>query len=104
MTLDDLTQLLREVCAECYEVAAPSNQQRYIVYTPYTETAIQGDDTVCLAVTKVQIDVYTQEMCDRLASDVRRALTDAGWNYMEVASGYDDEFAACRTILQTWVV
>lgn len=104
MTLDELKQLLASCCPDIFEVAAPATAQRYIVYTHYTESSIRGDDTVCLAVEKVQIDICAKNLCDHLASAVKDALTAAGWHYSEVASGYDDEFAVCRTILQTWVL
>lgn len=104
MTLQQFDSGLRQYCPEVYELAAPQGAQRYAVWHRYGRSSVHGDDRNQLDAPKVQIDIITQSLEDTLVDDICAALWLMDLGYIVVSEGYDDEYCACRTILQLVVV
>lgn len=87
-----------------YELAAPQGKQRFVVWHQYGRSSLHGDDRNQLDAPKVQIDIVTNIPGDFLVDDVAGALWLMGLPYSVESEGYDDEYAAFRTILQLVVI
>lgn len=104
MTLQEFEAELKEVCKDTYEIAAPKGLHRFVVWHRYGRHSIRGDDRNQVDIPKVQIDIITNVPGDFLAEDVCAALWVMGLPYEVVSEGYDDDYAAMRTILQLEVI
>ena len=105
MTLQEFNAGLNEVCPDLvYELAAPKDARRYVVWHRYGRSSTYGDNVNQIDAPKVQIDIITNDYFDILADDVMIALYMMGLPYEVISEGYDDEYAAYRTILQLVVV
>ena len=104
MTLNEFHAQLKQACPDTYELAAPKGKQRYVVWHRYGRSSTYGDDRNQIDAPKVQIDVISDNYADLLVDDVCAALWLMGQSYSVVSEGYDDEYAAYRTILQLVVI
>lgn len=104
MTLPEFDDLLKEVCPETYELAAPKGTTRYVVWQRYGRNLAHGDDRNVLRLPKVQIDIVTQDKDDSLAEDICDVLDREYLPYSVESEGYDPEYNAFRTILQLVVI
>lgn len=104
MTLQNLSDGLKSVCSDTYELVAPAGITRAIVWHSYGATTLHGDDIVADQCPKVQIDVYWESSTDTLLRDVETFLTQSGQSYNVVDIYYDDEYALRRCILQLELV
>lgn len=104
MTLQSLDSLLKAVCRDTYQLAAPRDKTRYVVWHEYAPQTVLGSDTVQVRIPRVQIDILWQDMTDTLAEDVMSALELWCQSYEVIEYGYDDEYAAMRCILQLAVM
>ena len=104
MTYADLLHELTEICADSYDHAAPAGLVRFVVIHEYAETSFYGSDSNVLDVLRVQIDVYTQARDDALPGTVKALLRANCCPYTVQYSGWDDDTARFRTILQTEVL
>ena len=100
MTLKEFDAELKKAFADTYETAAPKGKQRYVVWQRYGRSHIFGDDHNQLDAPKVQIDIISNIQDDTLVDDVCAALWLMDIPYSVQSEGYDDDFAAYRTILQ----
>lgn len=105
MTLQEFDANLKEACPGLvYQVAAPKKAERYAVWHLYGRSSTYGDDRNQLDAPKVQIDIISNVLDDTLADDIAAALWLMDLPYYVVSEGYDDDYAAYRTILQLVVV
>lgn len=105
MTMEKLLELLKTVCADTYELAAPQGVKRCIVAHTYAGRSLYGDDMNLLDIPKVQLDILTQDTADTLPSDVCELLRTWCLAYSIQEFGtYDDDWNAVRTILQLEMV
>lgn len=104
MTLQQFDAKLKSAFADTYETAAPKGKQRYVVWHKYGRSSTFGDDRNQIDVPKVQIDIITNIHDDTLVDDICAALWLMDLTYSVESEGYDDEYAAYRTILQLVVV
>lgn len=104
MTLQQFDAALKEAFADTYELAAPKGLARYVVWHRYGRRSAVADDRNQLDVPKVQIDIVTNVHNDILVDTVTSALWLLDLPYSVESEGYDDEYAAYRTILQLVVV
>lgn len=104
MTLQQFEAGLKQTCPEVYETAAPTNATRYVVWHRYGRSSVFGDDRNQLDAPKVQLDIITNIPDDSLVDDITAALWMMDLPYSVESEGYDDEYAAWRTILQLVVV
>jgi hypothetical protein len=104
MTLQEFEAGLKEVCADTYEIAAPKGKTRYVAWHRYGRSSLHGDDRNQIDAPKVQIDIFSNIYADLLVDDICAALWLMGLSYSVVSEGYDDEYAAYRTILQLVVI
>lgn len=104
MTLKEFSAGLKEVFPETYETAAPKGLKRYVVWARYGRASSFGDNQNQVDLPKVQIDVLTNVHDDTLADDICDALRHMELPYSVQSEGYDDDFAAYRTILQLVVI
>lgn len=101
MTMEKLLELLKTVCTDSYEYAAPQGVTRCIVAHTYAGRSFYGDDANVLDIQKAQLDILTQDISDTLSDDVCGVLREARLPYsVEAWKSYDDDWAAIRTILQ----
>lgn len=100
MTLQQFNKALKDVCKDTYEVAAPEDVLRYVVWHQYGTASMFGDNRNVLGIPRVQIDIVTNDPLDFLADDVFAALWSMGLSYSIESEGYDPEYSAFRTILQ----
>ena len=100
MTLAEFENGLKEVCAETYELAAPQNVKRYVVWHKYGRHSHVGDNRNVLNIPKVQIDIVTPIKNDFLCDDISAALWAMDLSYSIESDGYDPDYNAFRTILQ----
>lgn len=100
MRYADLKTLLERVCAKTFELEAPAGETRFIVISSYGTRPIIGDDAVRAEIRKVQLDICWQQPDDTLEEDVKNTLSAFLVPYSVQETGYDDDFAAMRTILQ----
>ena len=104
MTLQQFEAGLKAACPEVYETAAPQNTTRYVTWHTYGRSSIFGDDRNQVDAPKVQLDIITNIPYDTLVDDICAALWRMDLSYSVGSEGYDDEYAAWRTILQLVVV
>ena len=104
MTLQEFETALKEVCQDTYEIAAPKGKLRYVAWHSYGRHSSYADNHNVLDLPKVQIDIVTNISDDTLVDDICAALWLMGLSYSVESEGYDDEYTACRTILQLVVI
>lgn len=104
MTLKEFDAKLKESFVDTYEIAAPKSKQRFVVWHRYGRSSMYGDDTNQVDPPKVQIDIVTNNPDDLLVDDICAVLWMMDLPYSVVSDGYDDDYAAFRTILQLVVV
>ena len=104
MTLKKFEAKLKEAFSDTYEIAAPKDKQRFVVWHRYGRSSMYGDDKNQVDPPKVQIDIVTNISDDVLVDDICAALWMMDLPYSVVSEGYDDEYAAFRTILQLVVI
>ena len=104
MTLQQFEAGLKAACPETYETAAPQDATRYVAWRTYGRSSVFGDDRNQVDAPKVQLDVITGISHDTLVDDICAALWLMDLSYSVVSEGYDDEYAAWRTILQLVVI
>lgn len=104
MTLQQFDAALKEAFPDTYELAAPKDKLRYVVWNKYGTQSHFGDDRNVLGIPKVQIDIVSNIKDDLLVDDVCAALWLMGLSYSIESEGYDQEYNAFRTILQLEVV
>ena len=100
MTLQQFDTALKKAVPETFETAAPKGKQRYVVWHRYGRSSTFGDDRNQLELPRVQIDIITNRKDDFIVDDVCAALWMMDLPYSVESEGYDDEYAAFRTILQ----
>lgn len=104
MTLQTFDANLKAAFADTYETAAPKGKQRYVAWHRYGRNSVLGDNRNQLDAPRVQIDIVTNIPDDPLVDDICAALWTMDLPYSVEFEGYDDEYTAFRTILQTVVV
>ena len=104
MTLKKFENGLKATFSDVYENAAPPKKQRFVVWHRYGRSSTYGDDRNQLDAPKVQIDIVTNIPDDPLADDIMEALWLMDLPYSVESEGYDDDYAAFRTILQLVVI
>lgn len=104
MTLNEFHTQLKKAFPDTYELAAPKGKQRYVVWHRYGRSYTYGDNRNQIDAPKVQIDIFSNIYADLLVDDICTALWLMGQSYSVVSEGYDDEYAAYRTILQLVVI
>ena len=105
MTLQEFDANLKKQCPDLvFELSAPEKLRRYVVWHRYGYRSTYGDDQNQLDLPKVQIDIITNDYYDLLAEDVAIALIMMHLPYEVISEGYDDDYAAYRTILQLVVM
>lgn len=87
-----------------HQLAAPKKLERYAVWHRYGRDNITGDNRNQLDAPRVQIDIISNVLDDTLADDIAAALWLMDLPYNVVSEGYDDDYAAYRTILQLVVI
>ena len=104
MTLAEFSAGLKAAFPDVYETAAPKSKQRFVVWHRYGRSSIFGDNRNQSDSPKVQIDIVTNDPDDFLVDDILSALWAMDLTYSVESEGYDDDYAAYRTILQLVVV
>ena len=104
MTLKEFDTNLKKAFSDTYETAAPRGKQRYVVWHKYGRSSLFGDNRNQADVPNVQIDIITNIPDDLLVDDICAALWMMDLSCFVVSEGYDDEYAAFRTILQLVVI
>lgn len=105
MTLHEFEQGLKEAAPGLvYELAAPSNVNRFAVWHCYGASSVIGDNRNQVDARKVQIDIITKSSLDPLVDDICAALWLMDLPYSVQSEGYDDDYKALRTILQLVVI
>lgn len=104
MTLQQFEQLLKQVCPETYELAAPKGVPRFVVWHTYGYTHMYGDDGNLVDLPKIQLDIVTNRKNDSLAGDICYALYQHCIAYSVQSEGYDPDYNAYRMILQLVVI
>ena len=104
MTLQQFDAGLKTAFSDVYETAAPKGKQRYVVWHRYGRNSTYGDDRNQVDAPKVQIDIVTNVHDDSLVDDICASLWTMDLPYNVISDGYDDEYAAYRTILQLVVI
>lgn len=104
MTLQEFENNLKLVCDDVYEAAAPAKVQNYVVWQKYGTQSGFGDDCNVIGLPKVQIDIVTQTRDAFLIDDIAAALWAMNLPYSVQSEGYDSDYNAFRTILQTMVI
>ena len=100
MTLQQFETGLKQAIPETYKTAAPKGKQRYVAWHTYGRNSTHGDDRNQLDLPRVQLDIVTNNPDDFIVDDVCAALWEMDLPYEVVSEGYDDNYAAYRTILQ----
>lgn len=104
MTLHEFEAALKAAVPETYEIAAPKEKRRYVVWHRYGRNSLFGDDRNQLDAPKVQLDIISNVHDDTLVDDVCAVLWTLDLPYSVESEGYDDDYNAYRTILQLVVV
>ncbi len=104
MTLKDFEANLKAAFPDVYETAAPKSKQRFVVWATYGRSSVFGDDRNQVDAPKVQLDIVTNIPYDTMPDDIAAALWMMDLPYTVISEGYDDEYAAFRTVLQLVVV
>lgn len=101
MTLTEFSDSLKkQLPGLVYELAAPDDLRRYVVWHRYGRNSTYGDNVNQLDLPKVQIDIISNDYYDLLAEDVAVALWMMDLPYEVISEGYDDDYEAYRTIYQ----
>lgn len=100
MTLQQFDAALKKAVPDVYEIAAPKGKQRYVVWNRYGRASSNGDDRNQIDFPRVQIDIISNQKDDLLVDDVCAALWMMDLPYSVESEGYDNDYAAFRTILQ----
>ena len=100
MTLKGFENGLKETFADVYELAAPQDKKRFVVWHTYGRHSHHGDNRNVLNIPKVQVDIVTNREDDFLVDDIFSALWMMGLSYSIQSEGYDPDYNAYRTILQ----
>ena len=95
---------LKGAFSDVYETAAPQGKQRFVVWHRYGRSSLFGDNRNQVDAPKVQLDIITNIPDDLMVDDICAALWAMDIPYSVESEGYDDEYAAYRTILQMVVV
>lgn len=103
MTISEFEKGLKAACFNTYELLAPQDAKRFVVWHRYGRNIYCGDDRNVLSVPKVQIDIVTDIKDDFLVDDVCAALWTMGLSYTVESETYDPDYNSFRTILQTEV-
>ena len=103
MTLREFENNLKETFPDTYELAAPQGMKRFVVWHRYGRRSYYGDNRNVLDLPKVQIEIVSNIDGDYLVEDVCAALWAMDLPYSVESEGYDPEYNAYRTILQTEV-
>ena len=104
MTLQAFEKGLKDAFPGVYEVAAPKSERRFVAWHRYGRSSLCGDDLNQIDAPRVQLDIVTNIHNDTLPDDIMAALWMMSLPYEVISDGYDDEYAAFRTILQLVVV
>ena len=105
MTLQQFDEKLKAACPGLvFELAPPKGLRRYVCWHGYGRSSSYGDNRNQIDAPRVQIDICTQSSCDTLVEDVCAALWMMDIPYTIESEGYDDDYAALRTILQMVVI
>lgn len=105
MTLQQFKKSLEDALPGLvHELAPPKGATRYVCWHTYGRSSTYADDRNQIDAPKVQIDILTQSVGDMLVDDVCAALWMMDLPYSVVSEGYDDDYAALRTILQLVVI
>ncbi len=104
MTLFNLTELLKLVTEDCYELEAPPGLTRYIVWHHYNDQRLHGDDQPVYRAERVQADVYWQRSGDPILTDVENVLSYFRLPYELQDIIWDDDRKLNRAIIQLTVV
>lgn len=104
MTLQEFETRLKKSIPETYHLAAPKGARRFVVWHSYGRSSVYGDDKNQVDAPKIQLDIVTQNPLDSLVDDVCAALWAMDLPYSVESEGYDDDYAAMRTILQLVVI
>jgi len=104
MTLKKFEDGLKSAFPDVYETAAPKGKQRFVAWHRYGRSSVFGDNRNQVDAPKVQIDIVTNIEDDPLADDIMAALWLMDLPYSVESDGYDDEYAAYRTILHLVVI
>lgn len=104
MTLQEFDATLKTACPSTYKDAAPKGAQRFVIWHSYGRNSMFGDNRNQLDAPKVQIDIVTNIEYDTLVDDITAALWMMDLPYSVESEGYDDDYAAYRTILQLVVI
>ena len=104
MTVKEFENNLKGAFVDVYELAAPQDVKRYVVWHCYGRNSIHGDNRNQLDIPKVQLDIVTSVQDDFLVDDICAALWLMDLSYSVQSEGYDPDFNAYRTILQLVVV
>lgn len=100
MTLQKFDAGLKTVCPQTYELAAPANATRCIVWNVYGYSHVIGDDGCLVQIPKVQLDVFNQSSFDPLFTDVQAYLTALHIPYSVQDIAYDPDYELLRMIIQ----
>ena len=103
MKLKQLEEHLQTVSPAVYRDKAPAGATEYVLYHRYGSHVAVGDDSVCMALPKVQLDIIWQAD-EELPDRVKELLCDLRLPGDEMDYGYDDEWASMRCILQLELV
>lgn len=104
MRLKRFEQHLRTLTSKVYKDKAPAGETEYILWHRYGSSVVIGDDAVCLAADKLQLDVIWQSEDSSLAEDLKALLVDLRLPWDEISYGWDDDWLGYRCILQTELV
>ena len=100
MTLQQFETALKQAVPETYKVAAPKGEQRYVAWHTFGRDSTFGDNRNQMDFPRVQLDIITNNPDDFIVDDVCAALWAMDLPYSVESEGYDDNYAAYRTILQ----
>ena len=104
MILKEFEEGLKRVFPNVYQTAAPKGLKRYVVWAQYGRSSLLGDDKNQVDAPKIQLDIITNIPNDIIPDDILAALWAMDLPYSVESEGYDDEYAAFRTIVQTVVI
>ena len=103
MKLKQLEEHLQAVSPAVYRDKAPEGATEYVLYHRYSSNVVIGDDSVCVAVPRVQLDIIWQTD-EELPDRVKELMCNLRLPWEEMDYGYDDEWASMRCILQLELV
>lgn len=104
MKLNEFHANLKDAFSDTYEIAAPKDKQRYVVWHRYGRSSVYGDNRNQVDGFKVQIDIVTNIYDDPMIYDIMAALWAMDLPYRIESEEYDDDKKLSRVILQLVVV